>query len=246
MSDSDLIILVIFLICVSYVVYNAINWLDKQTKVEFEKGALDEQLSSLTLEGTPLKDIVEVNFGFKPFDRFKFSDQPKSLSTTIKNKSKDIQIFADWDRSTLTDYGNASRRVIHLNSAKQFISNHQPPLIQVPNPITPGTSLIAAQLAPEEVVQRNFEKNVLEPMKPIVDLDDLARKADLKITPKEVKLKNSRFRSRKAPLEFSLRLLLQMKPLSDGGGRTYEYLLLCKFRVINMPWWDQLPWNPKK
>jgi hypothetical protein len=249
MSDTDLIILVIFLICVAYVVRRAIETLDNQTKIEFEKKELESQLETLTLEGTSLKDIVEVNFGFKPEDRFKFADQPKSLLAIIKNKSKNIQIYTEWDKSTLTNYGNASRRVIHLNIAdKLVISAHQPLLIQAPNPISPGNSL-SVQLAPEDTVRRNVETNVLEAKDPIVDLEDLKKKATdtkEKPAPKDLKQKRLKFLTHKAPLEFSLRLMLRMNSIDEGGGTPYEYPLLCKFKVINMPWWDQLPWNPKK
>jgi hypothetical protein len=248
MSDSDLIIFVLFLICVGYVVSKAISDIEL-TKVEFVKKELESQLATMTLEETSLKDIVDVNFGFKPEDRFKLDSQPKSVLAFIRNKSKNIQIYVDWDKSTITNYANASRRVIHLNTADRLIiANQQPLLIQAPNPISPGNSL-TAQLAPEDVVKRNVEKNVLEPDRPIIDLEDLKRRSTdtkEKKAPKELKLKKLNFYTRRAPLEFSLRLMLRMNTIDNGGGRSYEYPVLCKFNVINVHWWDQLPWNPKK
>ena len=249
MNDTDLIIFVIFLICVTYVLQRAIASLDEQTKVEFQKGELTSQLATMTLEETLLGDIVEVNFGFKPEDRFPFEKQPTSILAIIKNKSKNVQIYADWDKSTITNYGVASRRVIHLNIADKSVNNAQQPLlIQAPNPISPGNTL-SAQLAPEDTVKRNVESNVLEAKEPIVDFKDLEKKSTdtkEKKAPLELKQKRLKFFIRKAPLEFSLRLMLRMNSIDAGGGRTYEYSLLCKFKVINMPWWDQLPWNPKK
>ncbi len=259
MNDTDLIILVIFLICITYVLQRAIATLDDQTKVEFQKGELISQLKAMTLEETPLEDIVDVNFGFKPEDRFSFSEigdkvdngkQPTSLLTIIRNKSKDIQIYVEWDKSTITNYATASRRVIHLNIADKSINSAQQPLlIQAPNPIGPGNTF-TAQLAPEDTVKRNVETNVLEAKEPIVDLADLKKKTtDLKEkkAPKDLKLKRIKFFDKKGTLEFSLRLMLRMNLLDpSGGGRAYEYPLLCKFTIRSMPWWDHLPWNPKK
>ena len=249
MSETDLIIFVIFLICVTYVVQTAISSLDDQTKVEFQKGELTSQLEALTLEETPLSEIVDINFGFKPEDRFPFDKQPTSVLALIRNKSKNVQIYVDWDKSTITNYAIASRRVIHLNIADKSVNTAQQPLlIQAPNPISPG-NLLSAQLAPEDTVKRNVESNVLEAKEPIIDLKDLDKKTTdtkEKKAPKDLKQKRLRFLIRKAPLEFSLRLMLRMNSLDAGGGRAYEYSLNCKFKVFNMPWWDQLPWNPKK
>jgi hypothetical protein len=249
MNDTDLIIFVIFLICVTYVLQVAIGSLDEQTKVEFQKGELTSQLKAMTLEETPLDEIVDVNFGFKPEDRFPFDKQPTSVLAIIRNKSKNVQIYVDWDKSTLSNYAIASRRVIHLNIADRSVTSaHQPLLIQAPNPISPG-SLLSAQLAPEDTVKRNVETNVLEAKEPIVDFNDLEKKSTdtkEKKAPKDLKQKRLKFLLRREPLEFSLRLMLRMNSIEAGGGSPYEYSLLCKFKVINMPWWDQLPWNPKK
>ena len=259
MNDTDLIIFVIFLICVTYVLQRAIASLDDQTRVEFQKSELISQLEALTLEETPLSDIVEVNFGFKPEDRFSFNEtadnvdngkQPTSVLTIIKNKSKNIQIYVEWDKSTITNYATASRRVIHLNIADRSINSAQQPLlIQAPNPVSPGNTF-TAQLAPEDTVKRNIESNVLEAKDPIVDLADLKKKTTdtkEKKAPQDMKLKRIKFFEKRGTLEFSLRLMLRMNSLdSSGSGRAYEYPLLCKFTIRNMPWWDQLPWNPKK
>jgi hypothetical protein len=195
-----------------------------------------------------LKDIVDVSFRFE--DRYKFSDQPKFFSTTIKNKSKDIHIYVDWDKSTITNYENTSRRVIRLNADKQLTSTNIPIGNQFSNPITPGGSF-TAQITAEDIMGKNAEKNVLEPAKPIIDLDELDKRAkDKKRKPtKELKEKNSQFRSREAPLEFSLRIMLRMSRLDENGkvgSPEYQYPLWCKFKVFNMHWWDQIPWNPKK
>jgi hypothetical protein len=249
MNDTDLIILVIFLIFVTYVVFSAIESLDKQTKVEFQKAELTDQLSTLTLEETSLKDIVDINFGFKPQDRFPFEKQPASILAFITNKSKNIQIYVDWDKSTITNYATTARRVIHLTTADRLVNSAQQPLlIQAPNPISPGTSL-TAQLAPEDSVKHNVESNILEAKVPIIDFKDLERRStDTKDRKAPIALKQKRikFFTRRAPIEFSLRLMLRMNSIDNGGGRTYEYPVLCKFKLLNMPWWDQLPWNPIK
>ncbi|MBI4783477.1 MAG: hypothetical protein HY785_19480 [Oscillatoriophycideae cyanobacterium NC_groundwater_1537_Pr4_S-0.65um_50_18] len=243
MNDTDLIILVIFLICVTYVVRRAIEDLDDQTKIDFDKKDLETQLDDLTLAEVKLKDIVEVSFKFE--DRYKHSDQPKMLGITIKNKSKDVQIYPDWDKSTLTDFGTPSRRVIRLNADKQITSTSRPIGAQFASPITPGTSF-SAQITAEDVMKPNLDKNVLEPSSPVVDLTELEKKAKDKKATKEIKDLNSNFKARKVPLDFSMRLMLRMSLLEERGGKDYQYQLWCKFKVINMPWWDHIPWNPKK
>ncbi|MBW4658416.1 MAG: hypothetical protein KME15_07065 [Drouetiella hepatica Uher 2000/2452] len=243
MSDTDLIILVIFLICVAYVVSRAIDDLEAQTRIDFDKKDLETQLEAMTLGEVQLKDIVEVSFKFE--DRYKHGDQPKMLGATIKNKSKNVQIYADWDKSTLTDFGTPSRRVIRLNGDKQITSTNRPIGSQFSSPVTPGTSL-SAQLTAEDIMKPNPDKNVLEPSAPLVDLDELEKKAKDKKASKEIKDLNSNFKDRKAHLDFSLRLMLKMNLLDEGGGKEHQYPLWCKFKVINMPWWDHIPWNPKK
>jgi len=240
MNDTDLIILVIFLICVTYVIRRAIEELDAQTRIDFDKKDLETQLENLTLNEVKLKDIVEVSFKFD--DRYKHSEQPKTLGTTIKNKSENVQIYADWDKSTLTDFGTPSRRVIRLNADKQITSTGRPIGSQFSSPITPGTSF-SAQLTAEDIMKLNSDKNVLEPGSALVDVDDLDKKANDKKASKEIKELNGNFRSRKAPIDFSLRLMLRMNPLDAGGGKEHQYPLWCKFKVINMPWWDHIPWN---
>jgi hypothetical protein len=246
MSDTDLIILVIFLICVAYVVRRAIEDLDDQTKFEFDKSSLETQLDEKTLGETKLKDIVEVGFRFE--HRYKFSDQPKFLSATIKNKSPNVHIYADWDKSTITNYENASRRLIRLNADKQLTSTNLPIGSQLANPITPGNSL-SVQLTAEEVVKKNAEANVLEPQVPLIDLADLEKRAKDKVKKptKALKDMHAKFDDRQAPLEFSIRLMLRMNQIDlEGKGESeYQYPLWCKFKVHNMHWWDQIPWNPK-
>ena len=243
MSDTDLIILVIFLICVTYVVSRAIDDLDAQTRIDFDKGDLETQLEELTLNEVQLKDLVEVSFKFE--DRYKHTEQPKILGATIKNKSKNVQIYADWDKSTLTNFFTPSRRVIRLGGDKQIAYPTNPIVAQLPSPVSPGTSL-SAQLTVEDILKPNPDKEVMEPSVPLVDLDDLEKKAKDKKATKETKDLNSNFKARKAHLDFSLRLMLKMNVLDEGGGKEYQYLLWCKFKVINMPWWDHIPWNPKK
>lgn len=248
MNDTDLIILVIFLICITYVLRLVIESLDKQTRFVFEKKDLEAELDAKTFEETKLKDIVDIDFKFE--DRYKFSDQAKLLNLTIKNKSKNVHIYADWDKSTLTNYENPSRRVIRLNSDKQLTSTNLPIGSQLANPITPGTNF-SVPITAEDVIAKNIEANVLAPAKPLVDLDDLDKRAnDKKKKPsKELKDMNSKFKSREAPLEFSLRLMVRMAQLDETGKigtPEYQYPLWCKFKIQNMHWWDQLPWNPKK
>lgn len=246
--NTDLIIIALFLITVVYVINRAIASVDNQTKVSAESKDLDTQLEEKTLGETKLKDLIKIKFLLKPEDRFKFSDQPKTLGITIENTSnktsRPVDVYVDWDKSTVTDYGNASRRVIQLNSSKQ-VSDVNPPKFQVPSPVPPGNSL-TVDITAEPLLGFDKDKGIWEPKKPILDVLGLKDRAKNPKTPKEVKDKWKAFDYRDKPLEFSLRLMLAIDDLTDNVTTRYTYVFWCKFLVKNMHWSDQLPWTPKK
>lgn len=255
MSSSDLIIIALFLITVVYVVNRAIDSVDQQTKIALDETKntptnLNEQLEKQTLGDIPLKDVVKVSFALKPETRYKFDNQPKELGISVENISNKldrlIYVYVDWDRSTITDYGNTARRVIQLNSDKQ-ITDVNPPKHQVPSLVTPGTKL-SANITAEPLLEQ--KDNAWKPKAPILDLLKLKAESKNKNIPKAVRDKLEEqwvnFEERKKPLEFYLRLMLRMEDLTDNVAKEYSYVLWCKLIVKNMHWTDQLPWNPKK
>jgi hypothetical protein len=253
----DLIILVIFLICIAYVFVRVREALDEQTKIEFDKDGLDAQLKERTLGETTLDNIVELTFKVKPTDRFSFNykgndekqqngSQPKFLELVINNKSEHVNIYVDWERSSLTDYGDAARRVIRLNPAKQLSSLALPPSAQAPSVVAPKTKLTAA-ITTEDLLKPNEEKTALEPAAPIINIAQIRMLSRKKGTDKIPPLiaKQRQFYDERQPIEFFLSLILRMADFTDPDHKERTYRLRYRLTVTRMLWSDRLPWNPK-
>lgn len=258
----DLVILVIFLICIAYALMKVRDALDDQTKIEFDKADLDAQLKERKLGETSLDQLVEIVFKVKPTDRFSFDydgkdaeakngKQPKFLDLVVNNKSQNANIYVDWDKSSLTGFDNASRRVIRLNAAKQLPNFSLPPAPQAPSVVTPGTKLNAS-ITVEDVLKPNADNTILEPASPLIDLillRTLSKKKGPDKIPPLVKLQRQFYEERK-PIEFYLSLMLRMIDLTHEtekeAMKESMYRLRYRLKISYMPWLDQLPWNPKK
>jgi hypothetical protein len=237
-QNVDLIIFAVYGVCVTWVLYNSVDTLDKQTAVTFDQSALDRDLAEVTLGDTPLNKIIAIKFKFE--DRYKFAEQPKTLSLTMDNKSNSVSVQVDWDRSTLTDFDNRSRRVIRMPPNKR-VDLFQP---QAQSVIAPGGSLRETITA--EDVLKPQDDGVLEANSPIIDLGKLQKMAESRKTPAKVKNLVYNFMEERVPLRFSLRLALQ---LFDWRGETQvaqQRFITCHFTVKKLPWTYQLPFNPKK
>jgi hypothetical protein len=144
----DLIILVVYIICMTYIISQAIFSLDNQTKFVAETKFFEAQLEEKKLGDKPLKDFVSIGFKFE--FRYKSNDQPKMLIMTIENKSADHYIYVDWDSSSLTTYDpNFSRRVIRVAP-----DNNDLDLPQVFSAIPPKLKL-ATVITAEDVFKRS-------------------------------------------------------------------------------------------
>lgn len=256
MSDQelDLIIVTIYVICVTHVIQQAIKALDDIAKVALVKKDLEAQLERETFEGRPLKDFLEVGCKFKK-DENKFEDQPKDFTLTIKNKSSHevkpdadamplVTLIIDWDRSSITDYNKRSRRVIRLTPDVRLQDLDKP---QVTSVVPPDRS-ISAQITAEDVLKLDAEKNTMAPDKAILDILGLKEASKEKKASKEIKDMWAKFDKEKAPLTFSLRLLIYLSMFREGDDREYirPYWVCCNFTVTNLPWPNYLPWVPKK
>lgn len=271
MNPLDLVIVAIFLIIVLYVLTQAWNSLDNQAKIEFDSKGVEQQLEEKQLNGIKLKDIVKISFKFE--SRYKYSVDkveedklPRSLALTVENISNKIEqpvssrevasnqpkpeiyVYVHWDKSTLTDHANESRRVIHLDGSNQ-ITDRVPPKTQTPSPISPGMKF-TGNLTAEELLKLDEAKVILEPTAPILNLSKIKATSKNKKVPKnvreELEKKLASFENRKKPMEFSLLLMLRMLDLTEGAATEYFFPIRCKFTVTSMPRYDQLPWNPKK
>ncbi|PSB14538.1 hypothetical protein C7B76_15920 [filamentous cyanobacterium CCP2] len=257
MNELDVIIVVIFLIITTYVVMQAISSVDKQVKIDFDSKGVEQQLEAKQFSGLSLKDIVKI--GFKFDSRYKYSmdkveddKTPRSLALSIENVSnktdREIYLYIYWDKSTLTDHENESRRVIHLDGNKQ-LTDLIPPKTQLPSPVSPGMKF-GGNLTAEELLKLDEAKKILEPTTPILNISKIKATSKNKKVPKNVRealeKKLSAFEDGDKPLKFTLLLMLQLRDLTDNVAIEEFRSIRCDFTMTAMPWHDQLPWNPKK
>jgi hypothetical protein len=255
-QELDLIIVTIYVIIVVYVFKQAIDALDDIAKVTLVKKDLEAQLERETFEGTMLKDLLEISFRFSKKDENKFEDQPKEMTVTFKNKSTHevkadadplplVTIKIDWDSCSITDYNKRARRVIRLTPDDRLQDLDQE---QVPSVVPPERTL-SARITAEDVLKLDPEKNTMAPDKPLLDilgLKEASKDKKEKKASKEIKEMWAKFDAEKAPLTFSLRLLVYLCIFRDGSEYKRPYWICCNFTVTNLPWTNYLPWVPKK
>lgn len=223
MPPIDLIIIVIYVIALMYVGYQALqDWVDSLEDTLFlrlDQGALDAQMEEQGLKGNVL---VKVSLK----DRYKYEPIPH-LDVTVVNTSASA-IYVDWDRSTLTNFAGRSRRVIRITPSMN-INLSRPQIFSV---AAPGQVLIEKIVA-EDMLEPAGD-GTLKITKPIETLiaGNLALAAKL-------------FRDK--PPHFLLRLALW---LSDPGDPTrleaQPRALTLKFEVHKVLGTSALPWNRKK
>lgn len=157
MSNWDVIILAIYLTCVVYVFYQAIDSLEDQVTIQLARQILQDQLAQ-----NKLTDLVQINFALKPFYGF---DPLQDLSIMVQNLAEEAPLYVDWDRSTLSDFKGRSRRVIRIPAGM--------PLdlfpAQVFSVIGPGQTL-NERITAEDTFQRNSASQVIEQARPLIDL----------------------------------------------------------------------------
>jgi hypothetical protein len=238
----DLIILFIYLIGVTYVLARAIGSLDDQTRMDFDKkrSNYDQQVTEKKFGDIPLKDILEVGFSPEPV-RYKFSEQPKFVQMTMRNKSDKLYIYVHWDDSSMTNYEARVRRVLRISPGVRLTDLTES---QVPG-IAPPMHALRDRMTTDESMALN-KNNVFEATKPIVDLDELERRSKLRITPQKVKDMHLLFKERKEPLVFTLFLRIEIVDPTANPKNSEFYVLTLSFALYKMPWLDHLPWSPKR
>nr|WP_290227200.1 hypothetical protein [Trichocoleus desertorum] len=166
MNQFDLLILAIYIICVTYVINEAIKSLDARFTVRFESDDLKQQLQDQNLQ-----DTIGVGFGLA--SRYTKPDELQKLPIIISNRSSRYSIYVDWDHSSFTDFGGRSRRVIRLMPGLTT-DLFQPQVFSV---IAPGKTLQEAVTA-EDVLKR--EADAVKVGGPLVNLGSLKTAADKK------------------------------------------------------------------
>lgn len=224
MASTDLLLVTVYFLCVTYVLYQIINSFNDEFTIKMEKDDLETFLDKLKL-----KDKVEVSFNFD--GRYEFH-KLKELAINIKNKSEEYPIYVDWDASSITDLDGKARRVTRLIPGNSFELSQT----QAFSAITPGTTL-KEKIVAEDMLTRKGDTDQMEVTKTLIDLS--------KPKPGPALKRYQDFISLTKPLEFYLDLVLRFVG-AETPATGYPTRIRCKFTLNKLHWTAGLPWNPKK
>jgi len=225
MNNTDLLLLTIYILCITYVLYQIINSFNDELTIVLEKKDLDKQLEDLKLN-----DRVEVSFKFDK--RYEF-DKLKEFGVNVKNKSKEHPVFVDWNMSSVTDLDGKARRVTRLIAGNSLDLFQE----QALSPVPPGTTMKEKVVA-EDMLARKGDDGPMEVSKTLVDLSKPKKPGD----PLKRYLD---FVAMQRTLEISLSLMVRF--VGDGSPATgYPIPINCKFTLRKLDWKAGLPWNPKE
>ncbi len=231
-SEFNLLVLTIYFLCVTYVLYQMVNSFDDEFTIKLVKGELDDQLDK-----NRLKDRLEVSFKFDP--RYEINNEKtklKDLAITVKNKSPHFPIYVDWDRSSMTDwFGDSARRIIRTVPGNPLDLSQE----QVYSVVSPERSM-SAKIAAEDIQKREDGGKGLSVSKNLLDISQPPSFA-----PDAKKKGYKDFMGREAPIFFTLDLSLRLVE-EEGPTSGYPTHVRCKFQLNRLHWTAGLPWNPKK
>jgi len=229
-GDQNLIILMIYILTVYWTINRMIASIDDIVKVDFQKGAVDNQLKEQNLQ-----DTVGISFKTGTYGLDKVQNDLKELSMSIENKSDSIAVYIDWDNSSfVVEHSKQSRRVIR----KSPDLTRDLAIFQVPTIIAPKKT-ISENVTAEDVFQRDKESGVYKPASPLINV------AGVKGNKKLYK----DFLDGKKNLEFSLQLVLRISEIRAGIAPGINVppvsIINCPFTIKKIPWTYALPWNKK-
>jgi len=156
MDSRNLLIFTVYLIIVSYVLYQAYKALGNQVVIETDYSSLTQQL-----EEQEIKDLIDIKFKFK--DRYKLDELTK-LMIIIKNTSEEDTIRVDWDESSITDFDKVTGRVIRLATGMTNIPQSQAVSIIVPGRIiqeelSDDKSILSPLFKPAKIKEASVKNN---------------------------------------------------------------------------------------
>jgi hypothetical protein len=156
MDSRNLLIFTVYLIIVSYVLYQAYKALGNQVVIDTDYSSLNQQL-----EEQEIKGLIDIKFKFK--DSYKL-DELSKLMLIIKNISQESTIRVDWDESSITDFDKVTGRVIRLASGMTNIPQSQAISIIVPGRIiqeelSDDKSLISPLFKPEKLKKASVKND---------------------------------------------------------------------------------------
>ena len=229
-GDQNLIILMIYILVVYWTINRMIASIDDIVKVDFQKGAVDNQLKEQNLQ-----DTVGISFKTGTYGLDKVQDDLKELSMSFEIKSDSIAVYIDWDNSSfVVEHSKQSRRVIR----KSPDLTRDLAIFQVPTIIAPKKT-ISENVTAEDVFQRDKESGVYKPASPLINV------AGVKGNKKLYK----DFLDGKKNLEFSLQLVLRISEMRVGIAPGINVppvsIVNCPFTIKKLPWTYALPWNKK-
>ncbi|PZO56416.1 MAG: hypothetical protein DCF15_08785 [Phormidesmis priestleyi] len=152
------------------------------------------------------------------------------MKIDVKNKTRDQQVYLDWDRSSI-EIGGRANRVIRSTS-NVFRDLSQPQIFGVVNP--GGTVLFLVNI--EGNYTRDIETNRLKPPLPLEDLKQRADEA--KLTDPTAKEKNIE------PL-YNLDLMVRMKRTDEKDSEMINLLIPFAFTLeikVDPPAFPPLRW----
>jgi len=236
MNPRDLLILTVYLLCLTYFVYQIIHAFNDEFTVRLDEESLKQKLTEQNLQEA-------IALGFRFDKRYEY-DKFKQLAISLNNKSESDSIYVDWDCSTLTDLEGRARRVTRLMPGST-VDLFQP---QASSTVTPKTTLKEIITAEDSLQRKGDRKDNKLPADSPLNLEVEISKPLIDLTPAKpsdpLKKKLARFKDRELELEFfleiALRLLGPNRPL--GGDRIQ---VNCRFILTKLPWTAGLPWNPR-
>lgn len=228
-NGSNLIVLTLYIIGISYTFNRMIDSIDDKIKFNFERAAVEEQLREKNLQN-------DIGISFKLNPAYDLNEL-KELSVSIENKSQNLAIYVDWDNCSLVvDYNKQSRRVIR----KSPDLTRDLAVPQSPSLIAPNKTLSVAVTA-EDVFQLDSSSGTYKVNTPLINISALEKG-------QKALFKN--FMSGKIELKFSLQLVLRISELRvglvPGEDKPPMCIVNCPFTIKKLPWWYALPWNKKR
>jgi hypothetical protein len=156
MDSRNLLIFTVYLIIVSYVLYQAYKALGNQVVIDTDYSSLNQQL-----EEQEIKELIDIKFKFK--DRYKLDELTKMM-ISIKNTSQEDTIRVDWDESSITDFDKVTGRVIRLATGMTNIPQSQAVSIIVPGRIiqeelSDDKSIISPLFKPAKIKEASIKNN---------------------------------------------------------------------------------------
>ena len=156
MDSRNLLIFTVYLIIVSYVLYQAYKALGNQVVIDTDYSSLNQQL-----EEQEIKKLIDIKFKFK--ERYKLDELTK-LMISIKNTSEEDTIRVDWDESSITDFDKVTGRVIRLATGMTNIPQSQAVSIIVPGRIiqeelSDDKSILSPLFKPAQIKEASVKNN---------------------------------------------------------------------------------------